>query len=64
LRSNTERPITLEVGTNELIGDLVELLPDKISAVTKGFRKPCSIPPLWDGDAATRIAHVMMRNIC
>jgi UDP-N-acetylglucosamine 2-epimerase (non-hydrolysing) len=64
LRSNTERPITLEVGTNELIGDLVELLPDKISAITKGFRKSCSIPPLWDGNAATRIAHVMTRNVC
>jgi UDP-N-acetylglucosamine 2-epimerase (non-hydrolysing) len=56
-RDSTERPITVTLGTNQLLSDLdpkktyaalVEILAGKV--------KKGSIPPLWDGKAAERIA--------
>jgi UDP-N-acetylglucosamine 2-epimerase (non-hydrolysing) len=57
LRENTERPITIEMGTNRLVGTN----PDKIrqaafSALdSPSERTGAHIPPLWDGKAAGRI---------
>jgi UDP-N-acetylglucosamine 2-epimerase (non-hydrolysing) len=55
LRDNTERPVTVEMGTNTLLGlsperirDIPQLLADDAPAR--------QIPPLWDGHAAERIA--------
>jgi UDP-N-acetylglucosamine 2-epimerase (non-hydrolysing) len=57
LRSTTERPVTTEIGTNTLIKDLdaanVSAIVDKKLATSK---EQFSIPPLWDGKAAERIA--------
>jgi UDP-N-acetylglucosamine 2-epimerase (non-hydrolysing) len=57
LRDNTERPVTVELGTNTLLG----LAPERISGVTAlvtAERRPASVP-LWDGQAGQRIAAVL-----
>jgi UDP-N-acetylglucosamine 2-epimerase (non-hydrolysing) len=55
LRNSTERPETVEMGTNELIGSS----PDKISAplrkIVDGKWKKGTIPELWDGQTSERI---------
>jgi UDP-N-acetylglucosamine 2-epimerase (non-hydrolysing) len=57
LRENTERPITVELGTNIVVGTD----PQKISAAAlAALDRPCTdnaprVPPLWDGHAADRI---------
>lgn len=59
LRDNTERPITIERGTNVLLG----LEPERIAevpALLRGrARVSASIPPRWDGRAAERIIGVL-----
>jgi len=61
LRENTERPITVEVGTNTLVGtDPAQIVP-AASAVIQGRGKVGRIPDLWDGHAADRIADVLVQ---
>ena len=56
-RDSTERPITVTLGTNQLLADLN---PQKTFAaleeILAGHHKKGQIPPLWDGHAAERIA--------
>src|SRR6266478_388117 len=54
LRQNTERPITVELGTNRLLG----LEPDRLRDVPTLLAEPKhgQIPPLWDGKAGERAA--------
>lgn len=59
LRSNTERPITVTLGTNTLVGQDSERLVLELSAILQGRAKRGSIPPLWDGHAGERIADVL-----
>jgi UDP-N-acetylglucosamine 2-epimerase (non-hydrolysing) len=63
VRDNTERPITVDVGTNQLIG--TDLSKVKIAAleVLNGFKKQGSIPELWDGKAASRITEIIVNQI-
>lgn len=61
LRSNTERPITVTLGTNTLVGQDSERLAVELSAILDGRAKRGSIPPLWDGRAGERIADVLQR---
>lgn len=57
LRPNTERPITVTQGTNELVDmSTVEAQSDRILA---GQWKTGSVPPLWDGQTAQRIVEVL-----
>jgi UDP-N-acetylglucosamine 2-epimerase (non-hydrolysing) len=59
LRENTERPITIELGTNVVVGtDPIRVVEAGRAALSGGAR-PASIP-LWDGQAATRIAQVLL----
>jgi len=58
LRSNTERPVTVTMGTNILVGDPKLLIPE-LSKILEGKGKKGTLPPLWDGHAAKRIAEVM-----
>jgi UDP-N-acetylglucosamine 2-epimerase (non-hydrolysing) len=60
LRENTERPITCEVGTNELCGLDVEKIVARSLSCFEGNRKHGSIPPLWDGHAAERIVQTLL----
>jgi UDP-N-acetylglucosamine 2-epimerase (non-hydrolysing) len=62
VRENTERPITVEIGTNEIIGRNLDNIAVAIERVLDGKRKPCAVPPLWDGHAGERIADVILGN--
>ncbi|QEG36024.1 UDP-2,3-diacetamido-2,3-dideoxy-D-glucuronate 2-epimerase [Bythopirellula goksoeyrii] len=59
LRSNTERPITVEIGTSTLIGSNADLLRSSLHDVLHGKYKLGRCPELWDGHAAERIATVL-----
>jgi UDP-N-acetylglucosamine 2-epimerase (non-hydrolysing) len=62
LRNNTERPVTIERGTNTLVG----LDPDRIiSAAMRTLGAPPRaghVPELWDGQAARRIVDILMAS--
>lgn len=59
LRLNTERPETVALGTNELIGENLSKLQEALHAINAGTWKKGAIPPLWDGSAAGRIVDVL-----
>jgi UDP-N-acetylglucosamine 2-epimerase (non-hydrolysing) len=59
LRDNTERPITVEEGTNTLVGTDSRRLLDAVAEVLSGGAKRGRLPELWDGHAACRIAAVL-----
>jgi UDP-N-acetylglucosamine 2-epimerase (non-hydrolysing) len=56
LRNNTERPVTVSVGTNVIVGQDREKLRAELSKVVSGNAKKGTVPPLWDGHAGERIA--------
>lgn len=56
VRANTERPVTVELGTNVLLGNDLELLRREARRALGGDWKRGSIPPLWDGRAGERVA--------
>ncbi|MEZ4925865.1 MAG: UDP-N-acetylglucosamine 2-epimerase (non-hydrolyzing) [Saprospiraceae bacterium] len=63
-RENTERPVTIESGSNELIPDLnPELACQKIVAILQGKWKNSKIPELWDGKAADRIVAILHKKL-
>lgn len=55
LRDSTERWETVYEGTNDLVGDNLDLLADKINLINEGAWRKGSIPELWDGTAGKRI---------
>jgi len=55
LRENTERPVTVTVGTNTLIGRDLDLLETKLNEVLDGKGKQGEIPDMWDGGTSQRI---------
>ncbi|HTY76942.1 MAG TPA: UDP-N-acetylglucosamine 2-epimerase (non-hydrolyzing) [Candidatus Bathyarchaeia archaeon] len=59
VRENTERPITVSVGTNVLVGGDVDKLRMEARRVLRGGAKVGAIPPLWDGKASERIAGIL-----
>jgi UDP-N-acetylglucosamine 2-epimerase (non-hydrolysing) len=63
LRNNTERPETIEIGTNELIGTNPESIQPALKRVLSGKWKKGSIPAKWDGKAAERIVDVLLQMI-
>jgi UDP-N-acetylglucosamine 2-epimerase (non-hydrolysing) len=59
IRENTERPITIEIGTNRLVGVKAErILEEGRKVLAKGQRKG-RVPELWDGKASQRIVQVI-----
>ncbi|MCK0116294.1 UDP-N-acetylglucosamine 2-epimerase (non-hydrolysing) [Isoptericola sp. CG 20/1183] len=54
LRENTERPVTISHGTNRLVSR--ESLGRAVGEVLAAVPQPRSVPPLWDGNAGSRIA--------
>jgi UDP-N-acetylglucosamine 2-epimerase (non-hydrolysing) len=60
VRENTERPVTTTVGTNVLVGRDLGRIRKEIDTVLCGKRKESSIPELWDGLAADRIARELV----
>jgi len=60
MRENTERPITVEQGTNMLVGRDRALIVQCVNAILAGDGKRGRIPELWDGRASERIvAHLL-----
>jgi UDP-N-acetylglucosamine 2-epimerase (non-hydrolysing) len=63
VRENTERPITVSMGTNVLVGRDPEKLRTELSRVLAGQQKKGVVPPLWDGRAGERIADVLVGKL-
>ena len=59
LRPNTERPVTVDMGTNTMIGLDFERLKVEVRNILNGVAKEGQIPPLWDGKASERIADII-----
>lgn len=60
LRPNTERPITITEGTNELV--TLESLPGHLATILAGKWKQGAVPELWDGRTAARIVKVLLEG--
>lgn len=63
LRKSTERPSTVEVGTNQLVGEDFEKAEHAALNILNGFRKSGNIPELWDGKSAERIADILIDKL-
>jgi len=59
LRDNTERPITVEMGTNQVVGRDPARIAEGVAAALEGGIRG-SVPPLWDGRAAERIVDALI----
>ena len=59
VRENTERPATVEAGTNVLVGRNIDRIRSEIARILSGDKKQGQVPPLWDGCAAQRIAEII-----
>jgi len=63
LRNNTERPVTLEVGTNILVGTEPHRIIEEAARILRGEGKKGEIPELWDGRASFRIAEIIRSKL-
>jgi UDP-N-acetylglucosamine 2-epimerase (non-hydrolysing) len=63
LRDNTERPITLDEGTNTLVGRDPARILAAAREILAGGGKGGRIPEFWDGRAAERIVAVLDRTV-
>lgn len=58
-RTSTERPITVEIGTNMLVAPTMEGILAAVSVIRQGRSNIGQIPELWDGQAAERVANII-----
>jgi UDP-N-acetylglucosamine 2-epimerase (non-hydrolysing) len=63
LRDNTERPITVSMGTNTLLGLDPARIGDVPALLAEARNREAQVPPLWDGHAARRIVDVLSRSL-
>lgn len=63
VRNNTERPVTVTVGTNRLIGTDTSKVELAVEEVLNGKIKKGNIPELWDGRAAERICKIIVEKL-
>jgi len=61
LRNSTERPETVTLGTNELLGTNPDSITPAMQKLLTGQWKKGSIPPLWDGHTAKRIIEIITK---
>jgi UDP-N-acetylglucosamine 2-epimerase (non-hydrolysing) len=59
LRANTERPETISIGTNVLIGTNPKSIAPAMEKLLSGHWKKGAIPPLWDGQTGARIISIL-----
>lgn len=59
LRENTERPVTVDIGSNYLVGTNPEKIIESVNLILSGQGKPASTPELWDGRAGERIVRIL-----
>ncbi|WP_026950665.1 non-hydrolyzing UDP-N-acetylglucosamine 2-epimerase [Algoriphagus mannitolivorans] len=62
LRDNTERPETITLGTNELVGTNPQNLPPYLEKIMSGNWKKYQEIPLWDGKTAQRIVDILITH--
>jgi UDP-N-acetylglucosamine 2-epimerase (non-hydrolysing) len=62
LRYNTERPVTIDMGTNVLAGNKKESIIAAYSASLEKKGKEFSVPPKWDGRASKRIWNILLSS--
>lgn len=60
LRDNTERPETITLGTNELVGTNPKYIKKHLDKLFKGQWKEGQPIPLWDGNTAKRIVDILL----
>jgi UDP-N-acetylglucosamine 2-epimerase (non-hydrolysing) len=59
MRENTERPSTVELGTNELVGRNKKAITKAVDRILKGRWKRGRVPKYWDGKTTERILKVL-----
>jgi UDP-N-acetylglucosamine 2-epimerase (non-hydrolysing) len=62
LRDNTERPVTVEQGTNQIVGRNRENILAAAKGVLHAERRPVRAPELWDGHASKRILKILLEK--
>ena len=62
MRDSTERPETIELGTNELVGTEPTLLLPYLVKLSRGEWKDSSVPELWDGRTCERIVEILLEK--
>ncbi|MCD6206292.1 MAG: UDP-N-acetylglucosamine 2-epimerase (non-hydrolyzing) [Candidatus Marinimicrobia bacterium] len=63
LRKNTERPVTVWIGTNELVGPYPDKILERTLAILDGEQIRGKIPEYWDGHTAERIVAVLNHEL-
>lgn len=63
LRNNTERPSTIEEGTNTLVKPQKDNMLKHLDNIFSGNRKSGKVPKLWDGKASERICDILVNKI-
>ncbi len=63
LRKNTERPVTVEEGTNVIVGVDKERIVEESYKILDGVGKSGKVPKLWDGKTAQRIVKILTKWI-
>jgi UDP-N-acetylglucosamine 2-epimerase (non-hydrolysing) len=62
MRENTERPVTIELGTNILVGSDNDQIVKETKKIINGKGKKGKVPKLWDGKAAERIVSILEKQ--
>jgi len=63
LRPNTERPVTVSLGSNELLPFDLGIIQSRIAAIEQGTYKKGQVPPLWDGRATERVMRILAEKL-
>ena len=62
LRENTERPVTMEIGGNQVVGTDTEKIIQAYRRIKGGNWRQDAVPPLWDSKAAERIISILLQK--
>jgi len=63
MRENTERPVTVDIGTNFLVGSDPHKIVTETNKILIHGSKPSQVPELWDGHTAERIVSIILGNV-
>jgi UDP-N-acetylglucosamine 2-epimerase (non-hydrolysing) len=63
LRDTTERPVTIEIGSNELLPMDPSAIARRVESISTAVREIGAVPPKWDGKAAERIVAVLENEL-
>ena len=60
LRENTERPVTVQTGTNAVVGGNIQAIVEATDRILGGASKVGQPPDLWDGRSGERIVDILV----